>query len=115
MAMYLLPQKSGSHADPESRNPGEDSGSRNDAEEIPQPARKPARVELNGQQAPRKRGGSNESSQEAEVGRDVLDRGPSQPVILGDNCGCPPLSGEIYSFPAPALLFGGLALYTRNS
>jgi len=85
MTVNLLPPKAHHMTQSEPRDTREYSGSRDDAEEVPQTARKGARLELGGKKPPPKRRGPDEPGQKAEVCGDVLDRVAAKLVELGKN------------------------------
>ena len=59
--MELLPDHSRDHSNSKARNTGEYSHRSDDSEEVPEPARKLAAVELLGEKAPREWRGADEA------------------------------------------------------
>ena len=91
MTMKLLPQNAANVSDSKSGDSPENTRRDNDPEEIPQPTdERPAR-ELIREKTPRERCRADETSQESDVGREILDGRAPELVELRKNCS--PLDG----------------------
>jgi len=83
MSVQLLPQDAARDTDSEPGDSRENSRGEHNPEEIPQPARKAARVELFGQQSPGEWSGADEPDEERDIRRNVLYRAAPKLVELG--------------------------------
>jgi hypothetical protein len=82
VSVQLFPQETGDVADAEARSSCKDSRGDDDAEEIPESADERTALELPGQEAPCKRGCTDEPDEKTDVRREILDCGASQVIEL---------------------------------
>lgn len=87
MPVNLLPENSARVSDAQSGSAGKNSARDHDSKEIPEPANEGAARELIRQQSPRERRNPDESREESNVRREILDCRSAKLVELGENRG----------------------------
>jgi hypothetical protein len=83
----LLPENSAGVSDAQPGSAGKNSARDHDSKEIPEPANEGAARELIRQQSPRERRNPDESREESNVRREILDCRSAKLVELGENRG----------------------------
>ena len=87
MPVNLLPENSARVSDAQPGSAGKNSARDHDSKEIPEPANEGAARELIRQQSPRERRNPDESREESNVRREILDCRSAKLVELGENRG----------------------------